>query len=289
VSVETRGLPAPGSADPTPDPSRFAPRPAREGLAGPTLWSSPLLADLPRLRHGFTNRAGGTSDPPFDTLNLSFGVGDDASRVVENRERVRRAFGGSAAGFVEAGAIHGAAVGIVLAAPEGARARVDGVDALLTRVPGVALLVLGADCPVVFLHDPEAGVAGLVHAGWRGLVEGVVESAVGLARRELGLDPTRSFAAISPAIGPCCFEVGDDVAAVLRARPGGAVGVSKGGSSRARGDLPALVRAALLEAGFRSDAIDGSPPCTRCRCADFFSHRASGGRGGRGAAVLELR
>lgn len=169
--------------------------------------------------------------------------------------------------------VHGVGVAVVDGAGTAA-----GCDALVTRRPGLRLLIRTADCVPLILSDP-AGCLAVVHAGWRGLVEGVVEAA--LARFE---DPERVRALIGPTIGPCCFEVGDEVATrfpdpVVRRTARGA---------RPRVDLPREVRDRLEAVGVRSGAIDDCGVCTRCHQHLLPSHRGSGGRAGRLLAFAAL-
>jgi YfiH family protein len=149
-------------------------------------------------------------------------------------------------------------------------------DALLTRTPGTALAVLTADClPVVLVG---AGGVAVAHAGWRGLVDGVLEATVAA----LG-DPSTLRAVLGPAIGPCCFEVGEEVAG----RFPGAVRRPPG-ARRPHVDLPAEARRRLHAAGLPDPAIGPPGPCTRCHQHHWPSHRGSGGGPGRLLAYVRL-
>jgi len=254
------------------------------------VWRADSLRRIARVRHGFSGRAGGVSPRPFDSLNLSSSVGDDAARVDVNRARLAVAFGLDPDAVTIAGAVHGSAVATV----EDRSGRIEGVDALLTTRRRRPLLVLGADCPVLFLHDSEAGpegrgVVGLIHAGWRGIVAGVVEATIDVARDALRADATRLHVAISPSIGSCCFEVGEDVASRLEGvSSDGGVVLRSPDRVRPHADLAALIRAKLLALGVATTRIDGPGPCTRCHAERFFSHRAARGPTGRGGAMIAL-
>jgi len=228
----------------------------------------------------FTERTGGASAKPFDSLNVSFAVGDDPSAVSTNRERVVEGLGIPA--FATAEQVHGARAVRVGAARGGAGfadagSRIPGADALFTSRANLPLAVLVADCLPVAMASPRAGILAVVHAGWRGLAAG----ALGAAAAVFG-DPADVVAAVGPAIGPCHYEVGEDVAvAVGKALGAGAV------TERRRGrlflDLPGTARGALRALGIRN--VDVAGICTACERGRFFSHRRDGPRTGRQALV----
>jgi len=183
--------------------------PASNGWELPLLVSPLFEADFV---HGFTTRAGGVSAPPFDTLNLGGKWGDDPARVVENRRRLAGAVPGRC--YV-ARQVHGPAI-VRVRAGEGAEAiaRVE-ADGLVSDAVGVSLGVFVADCIPALIADPRTGAFASVHAGWRGTVAGVLPAAVRALATEFGARPGDLRIALGPAIGPCCFEVGEEVVATL--------------------------------------------------------------------------
>jgi YfiH family protein len=210
-----------------------------------------LTIDLPGGTALFTTRRGGVSEGPFASLNLGLWTDDDPARVAENRERVRSAAG--AGRLLQGRQAHGV------------RVVVDGqgieeADGQVTSAPGVAAIVLVADCLPVALAGPER--VGVVHAGWRGLADGVVEEGVAAVGAVA--------AAIGPGIGPCCYEVGDDLRAVF-------------GTTEPTLDLKAIARARLEAAGVRE--IHDCGLCTSCDAERFFSHRRDRGITGRQAGL----
>jgi len=211
----------------------------------------------------FTTRRGGVSDGPFASLNLGLWTDDAAARVRENRARVARLAGGRIA---QARQVHGTRV--VAADPD----TVEEADGQVTAERGVAAMALTADCLPIALVAPE-GVA-MLHAGWRGLADGVIAAGVG-ALRALGADEVA--AAIGPGAGPCCYEVGEDVARRLQARFGTAV-VRDG-----RADLWLCARRALEAAGAAEVAVAGE--CSICNPDHYFSHRRDRGVTGRQGVV----
>lgn len=214
----------------------------------------------------FTTRVGGVSSSPYDELNLSYRVGDDEERVRANREIAGRALGRGAVWSVVK-QVHGTE--IVRAEPPGSLPSADGH---WTDDPERTLGVLGADCVPVLITAP--GRVGVVHAGWRGLVAGVIEHCV----QAVGGSPS-VFA--GPSIGPCCYEVGEDVAARFTKAFG--PGVIAGGGQL---DLWAAAKEAALGAGASSFAV--AQLCTSCHRELFFSHRRDDGRTGRQALLAKL-
>jgi YfiH family protein len=201
--------------------------------------------------------------------------------VLENRRRYLAAQGLDLDDLVVPGQVHGVAARLVGPAERGRGARsraavVDDTDALLTQTPGLPLLISFADCVPVFLaaETPQGGAAiALAHAGWRGMLAGVLtEAATSLSR--LG---RLTAAVVGPSIGPCCFAVGDDVGSALEAR---FPGVWRDGHV----DLWACAAQELASAGLPPQAVTLSRLCTSCD-RRFYSHRRDRGLTGRQAAV----
>ena len=158
--------------------------------------------------HGFSTRRGGVSEGDFSALNLGRSVGDSLEHVIENHRRLAAAVGYAPERLFERSQVHGAAVYTVHKSDEPARVREGQSDAIVTRESGSAVGVRVADCVPVLIADTKTGAVAAVHAGWRGVVANVITAALdALTHEREGL-----IAAIGPSIGPCCFEVGDDVA-----------------------------------------------------------------------------
>jgi YfiH family protein len=210
-----------------------------------------LAIDLPGGTALFTTRRGGVSEGPYASLNLGLWTDDDAARVQDNRERVREQAGVER--LAQGRQVHGTRVVV-----DGQG--MDEADGQATTAREVAAVVLVADCLPVALAGP--GAVAMVHAGWRGLAAGVLEAGVEAAGAVC--------AAIGPGIGPCCYEVDDDVRAVF-------------GTSQRTLDLKAIARARLQAAGV-SDVHDCGL-CTSCDAERFFSHRRDRGVTGRQAGL----
>ncbi len=227
-----------------------------------------------------TTRHGGTSAPPYDSLNLGLHVGDRPESVVDNRVRAATAFGVALDDVVFARQVHGATPRLV--GPDdrgrGTRSEDDAIastDILVTTSHRVTLAILVADCLPLALIDPDAGVLAAVHAGWRGTAAGAVGRAVGAMRR-CGADPGHIHAFLGPAVRPDRYQVSDEVLQALTeaARPSAlhhAV-ARPDGPGHWLVDLVAANRQQLVANGVRSDHIVDSDATT----ADgaFFSDRA---------------
>ncbi len=159
-------------------------------------------------------------------------------------------------------------------------------DGLVTPTPGIALVVRAADCVPILLWVEGSCVAA-VHAGWRGLASGVVAVAVARLLR-LGHRASDIYAALGPAIGPCCYEIGPAAATKLSALPGGEEAVLRRGGGSWFADLPMLVRAQLSATGIRGAHILSPGECTSCRDDLFFSYRRDGTASGRQVGVIVL-
>ena len=231
-----------------------------------------LEAELPSAQAAFSTRLGGVSEGPFMSLNLGRLTGDLPDAVSENRRRLAAAVGIDPDRVLIGRQVHGAAVIRHDRPPEpGAYANpapgVPEADGQATPLPKMAPLVFVADCLPVALAGP-GGVA-MIHCGWRGLAAGIVERGVH--------EVEAVAAAVGPGIGPCCYQVGDDVLAAFE----------RLGLDVARGRMLDLRRAArlLLErAGVGS--VQVSEECTSCQPELFFSHRRDGGLTGRQAGLV---
>lgn len=241
-----------------------------------------------------TTRSGGVSAGPYESLNLSFSVGDREESVTENRRRVAVALGAELGDMVFARQCHQRAVHVVTAADRGRGAlslsdAIPGTDALVTAEPGVALAVLVGDCVPVVLHDPLARVVACVHAGWRGTVARVVTAAVG-AMRELGADPARIIAGIGPAVAAQAYQVGDDVADAARRCFGAAAGevLIPDGTGAWLFDLWAANQVVLRESGVRDENVHVTSIPTGSRGGGLFFSDREARPCGRFAAVARL-
>lgn len=231
-----------------------------------------LQAAMPGATAVFSTRVGGVSKPPFAGLNLGVFTDDERDAVVENRRRLAAALGFPPERVAIGRQVHGAE----LAAHAGPQepspfaqpgSAIPEVDGHVTAEASLALLVFVADCVPVALSGP-GGVA-MLHCGWRGLAAGIVARGV----EAVGA----TDAAIGPSIGPCCYEVGQEVLDAFA--PFG-----DGVASERMLDLPEVARRLLLEAGV--ERVESAGICTSCESELFFSHRRDAGRTGRQAGLV---
>lgn len=224
-------------------------------------------------RVAFSTRLGGVSEGPYASLNLGILTADDPERVRRNRRLLCERIGADAETTTMAMQVHGSA----LVRADGRGVVTPGIqfercDGLWSERPGEALMLLTADClPVAVCRaDGDPGLA-VLHVGWKGLLAGILAE----GSRTLGGAPLA--AAIGPGIGPCCYEVGEEVAEPYRQRFGDDV-------LRGRNlDLPEAAERALQEAGVED--VERTDLCTACRPDLFFSHRRDRGVTGRQGVV----
>lgn len=229
--------------------------------------TSDLLASV---RHGFFSRRGGASSGVYEGLNCGPGSNDQREAVALNRARVAEAVGVPAERLLSLHQIHSTEV--VVAGSEGWDIR-PRADAAVTDRPGVALGILTADCAPVLLHDPEAGVIGAAHAGWRGALDGVIEATLD-AMEGLGAVVPRVRAAVGPTISQRAYEVGPEFLDRFLAEEAGYDRFfAPGRGDRLLFDLPGFVLGRLRVAGVADAAWIGA--CTYSDPARFFSYRRS--------------
>ncbi len=221
-----------------------------------------LEADLGGSAAAFATRVGGVSAAPFETLNLGLLTEDAEANVIENRRRLAAALRFPLDRVAHSKQVHGSE----LATASEPKREADGQ---ILAEPGSAALVLTADCLPVAVRGP-GGVA-MLHCGWRGLAAGIV------AKGAAAVGATS--AAIGPGIGPCCYEVGEEVL-------GAFAGLGEGVASGRMLDLPEVAQRLLREAGV--ERVESADLCTSCNPELFFSHRRDAGATGRQGSLAWL-
>ena len=264
---------------------------------------------FPWLAHGFSTRAGGSSvlNSGERVLNLGFTEWDTREAVQKNRERFQSALGADRLTLVLLKQFHSA---VIRAFPSSPKEPSKG-DALLTNTRGLLLAVQTADCVPILLVDPKKRVIAAIHAGWRGTLARIAEKAVGQMRMRFSSKPSEILAALCPAIGGCCYQVGTELVTNftsqftnaedwfdelrtgdepnplqwLNMMPPGHQPPPK----NVRLDLRKANRAQLLAAGLADKNIYISHLCTACHTGLLFSYRKEAGRSGRLMAVVGMR
>jgi YfiH family protein len=236
---------------------------------------APSLLTLPGIRHGFFTRVGGVSEGLYASLNGGVGSDDNPAHVAENRARMAAAVGTAPDRLLTCYQIHSPDV-VIATTPWSPDAR-PRADAIVTRVPGLAIGVSTADCGPVLFADGTAGVIGAAHAGWRGAFTGVLEATLDAMER-FGAARSRIVAALGPMISASLYEVGPEFVARFSAvgdhtaffRPAARDG-------HALFDLPGYIAARLSKAGLRQ--IENLARCTYAEPDLFYSYRRSVHRG----------
>ncbi|WP_019904991.1 peptidoglycan editing factor PgeF [Methylobacterium sp. 77] len=234
------------------------------------------LADQPGIRHAFFTRLGGVSDGLYDSLNGGLGSNDEAGNVAENRRRMTEHLGVAPDRLVSLYQVHSAEVAII----DGPMALADRprADAMVTRVPNLALGIATADCGPILFADPVARVIGAAHAGWKGALTGVVAATVE-AMVSLGSARENIVAVLGPTISQAAYEVGDDFRARFSADvPGSDIYFATGErDGHAQFDLPAFIARRLRDAGIANASALGL--CTYSDAERFYSFRRTTHRG----------
>ena len=298
------GRPAPRP----PEPAKIAPPWSLRRTGGLAILELEPFRRLPWLVHGFSTRPGDASEAGEGRVfNLGFTEWDSRPRVLKNRRSFQSALGGGSLKLVTLKQFHSAVIRCFDAPPsEPCRG-----DAAVTGARGLLLGVQTADCVPILLVDTRRKAVAAIHAGWRGTLARIAEKAVGQMRMHFGSQPGDLLAALGPAIGGCCYEVGPELVAWfasqfpdaqrwfdeprtgeepnplqwLNMMPPGHQPPPK----NVRLDLRKANRAQLLAAGLGEERIFASDLCTACRTELLFSYRREGERSGRLLAAVGLR
>ena len=270
------------------------------------------LAKLGWLAHGFSTRPGGTSTlDGKPALNLGFTEWDEGERVTANRAKFGEAIGVREMPLVTLRQFHSDVIHVAVSPCDEAPK----ADALITATPGLLLGVQTADCVPILLADTRKRVVAAIHAGWRGTLARIAVKTLGRMKMEFGTRPRDVVAAIGPAIGQCCYEVGPEVAQAFAAQFSAAAEWFEGPFEqlahgeeplwlpwltmmppghvppppRVRLDLRASNRRQLVDASVPEKQIAMSDLCTSCRTDLFFSYRREGPKTGRQVAAIGIR
>jgi len=243
------------------------------------------------IQHAFTTRLRGQSRLAAEGLNMSLNVGDEEDFVLANRQQAMAALGLDFARLTAARQVHSDNCWRVTeqAVGRGHASFTDALpdtDALFTDLPAVPLMLLFADCVPIILADPAKRMVAVVHAGWRGTLAGVLQKALARLKEEALVCPEDCWAVIGPSIGPCCYQVGEQV--YVAAQPGQREFFREVSPGQWNMDLYGLNQAQLEAGGVKGDNVVVSGVCTNCNRELFFSHRGEQGKAGRFAALAWL-
>jgi polyphenol oxidase len=307
----------------TPTKTKTPPKtrtPRNKPLAKPTAWKlrtsvdgvgfleAPAFSAFPWLIHGFSTAQGGVSTfNGAKVLNLGFTEWDTRENVQQNRKLFQSALAANELALVSLKQFHSDVVSVFSSAPHEPCSG----DASITNTPNLLLGIQTADCVPILLLDPKRRAVAAVHAGWRGTLQRIVEKTIGRMKMEFKTDPGDLLAAIGPAIGGCCYEVGTEVAAAFHSqfasapewfdelRTGDEPNPLQWLNQFPPGhqpppknvhlDLRKANRAQLLSAGLNPRNIFVSDLCTACRPDLLFSYRKQGSESGRMMSVIGIR
>ncbi len=266
------------------------PEAVNDGLA--SFVTSPLLEEFPELSHAFSTRKGGVSRKPYESLNLSAKGGDDEGNVYRNIQTLLGLLSiDEKPLFLDQ--VHGCNVLVVEDVPAGERHLP--FDAAVTSSLNIPIIILTADCLPLLLFDPVKRVAGAVHAGWRGTALSIAEKTVEVMCNRYGSRAADIVAAMGPAIGPCCYEVGEEVEEAFCREENGFPFPWKSAlfrmpekGVRKHFDLAGANRLQLLRSGIRPENISLPDACTCCDADSFYSYRRDGNATGRQGALVML-
>ena len=241
-----------------------------------------FTCDCPGIVHGSLTRHGGCSGEPFDTNNLSFGVGDNRRSVADNRERIIQKFGVTT--LASAKQVHGDTICRVEKEEGNKEIRFEDCDAMLTNLAGVGLMIGHADCQAVVFFDPVKKVIAAAHSGWRGSVLNIAAKTVAAMEKDYNCRAGDIRAGISPSLGPCCAEF-------VNFRKELPPSFWKFQVKDNYFDFWQITRNQLQEFGIARENISASGICTSCS-ADYYSYRRAcregDGTTGRNGSVIAL-
>ena len=250
---------------------------------GASFYEFESLAPFSEIRHGIFTRHFGCSTGPFESLNVSFGLGDPAAHVKENRQVIARVIGSN--DLIYAQQVHGDQVLILNPENFVSEADADRVlgtgDAMVTDASGKFLTIQLADCQSILLYDATRQVVGNIHSGWRSSIRNIAGRTVDVMRKHFKCHPADIIAGIGPSLGPCCTEF-------INYRKEIPEIFWQYKTANDYFDFWAISCDQLAEAGVPRENIEVSNVCTCCNTAVFFSYRGEG-QTGRFASVIGFK
>lgn len=242
----------------------------------------------PGISHGVFTRQGGVSPEPWSSLNMATSVGDDRSRVIENRRRILEALPGRMGGFYDVWQVHGTDV-LLADRPRMLDEPHKKADSIITNRDNLAVLMLFADCVPILFFDPVKRAVGMAHAGWQGTVNRVAGATVQAMVDSFQSDPADLLVGIGPSICPEHYQVGLDVIEKVEKTFGANSGLlTHRMDSKAQLDLWQANVQTLVDSGVQEDHIQVAGICTVEHPVDWYSHRGEKGKTGRFASVIAL-
>lgn len=235
-----------------------------------TIYQFDNFAPFSEIAHFISPRLGGISNPPYNSLNLGFKVGDSKQNVLHNRELLSTALNIPLNSFTTAQQAHGDNIAVVTKKMRGQgstdyASAIPATDALITDIPAICLMVTVADCVPILLYDPKKKAIGAIHAGRRGTLKLIAQKTIDRMKHIFNTNPVDLIGGIGPSIGPCCYEVGPNT----------------------NFDLWQANKDQLINSGVREENIELTQVCTKCNVDHFYSARSAKGKTGSfGAGIM---
>ena len=257
------------------------------------LYTFDNLSHQAGIQHFVTPKTGGFGEWPYDSLNLGLHVNDNEENVLKNRKHLADTLGIPLNHFIFADQVHGDNITIITENEKGMGTSnldtaIPETDGMITNVHGICLMVLVADCVPLLFYDPVKKVVGASHAGWKGTIKLIGKKTVEAMVDNYGCDPKDIIVGIGPSIGPCCYEVSQDVIGEVK-KVFGDKHIKPLDNGKGCFDLWSANKQPLIEAGVNEKNIEISDMCTICNNDVFFSNRYYKGRTGRfGAGIMLL-
>ncbi len=251
-----------------------------------------LFEPFPHITCVTSTRLGGVSQGPLRSLNLSTRVGDEERHINENRSRLCRVMNIESETVIQAQLVHRNNIEIIAEqSPRGFSYKFPETDGLVTDVVHRPLFIPVADCAAVAFFDPQKHVIGMLHSGWKGVVQRIIPAMIQTMHTTYGSDPSDILVGVSPCLGPCCYEVRQDfIATFTEAFPTKAKQFFLPQTDDTMHfDMWAALCWQLEESGILPAHIEGPTICTACHVDEFYSHRKEHGKTGRFASVIVLR
>lgn len=238
------------------------------------------------IRGYFSTRIGGVSKGNYAGLNLAENVEDDLNNVLQNLELWAKSIDIDLNHLYTVTQVHGSEVVIVKKDAIPSEIRKIKADALITDVKGYSIGVRTADCVPVLLSTPQDKVVAAIHAGWKGIKNRVISCTIKTLKENFGINPEILYGAVGPAIGQCCYEVGQDlIDEMKKVLP--VEDIIKNINGKNFLDLLQAVQLQLSENGLNMNNIEFINMCTRCYNDYFYSYRRDGAKSGRHIAVIK--
>jgi YfiH family protein len=237
----------------------------------------PNLFINPQIVHGVFTRHGGVSDPPYNSLNISYMVGDAPENVTGNLKTIKETIGTDH--LICMNQSHGDGILVLRKGLYRSSRKIPSADAAITNMSHLALMVKLADCQGIIIFDPKRNVLAVIHCGWRGNVQNILKGVVIRMKNSFGCSESHLLAAISPSLGPCCAEF-------ISHREIFPQTFKRFMVRENYFDLWAISRWQLVGAGLQEENIEIAGICNRCRSDLFYSYRGEGQTGRFGIVAM---